>query len=683
MSALSNILPFLRPEKEAVRFQEVKEKELIAIAAKRTKCNQNQNDLSKNLFGIALSGGGIRSATLNLGVLEVLNQAGILSKADYLSTVSGGGYIGSYLQAKLRTAQPGVEKPEEAYKDLFSKEDKKRLKEFGYYLAPNKPPSPALHRLRMWGAFVFSLAMSWICIILFFLAAVFFFKAVFGPVFECSSVVRILWIATGAVLAWHFFVHPFRHWKLWPSGFLTWVEGVLLFLLAAYLVNFAFEDLAVLPCLCCGLGCPSCLTGFWLALADLGIVLTGLFIAGFFANPNLLSMHRFYRDRLADAFMGTGGAKEPSRMLHKLNLDEGPENWGFAPYPLINTCLNLFETGKKPKAKEKTGTEQVSEAEPGFAGSKASDYFLLSPLYCGSKLTGYVSAKSTGYEKMTVSTATAISGAALNPSMGTKSNRLLSFFMALLNLKLGYWAVNPKSRVKTPVVWWPVYLFAELFGRAVTKMWRVNLSDGGHIENLGIYELLRRRCKLIIAIDAGEDSKYDFSDLRNLVVRARNELGIAINFKQPPEEIIRPSPSGGFSKSQFAIADLEMLPEVKGGKNTPFGALVYLKSSMLAPETFKEKSEEEKKKERESALFESLKYKTYHPEFPHESTADQFFEPAQWEAYYNLGRFMAGDLINVDVRDGGQLSNAKVEFGSKTIDELHNLFSNRNPLQTP
>jgi hypothetical protein len=46
--------------------------------------------VNKSLFGIALSGGGIRSATLNFGFLQVLNDCGILKKADYLSTVPRG-----------------------------------------------------------------------------------------------------------------------------------------------------------------------------------------------------------------------------------------------------------------------------------------------------------------------------------------------------------------------------------------------------------------------------------------------------------------------------------------------------------------------------------------------------------------------------------------------------------------
>src|SRR5258707_1168823 len=49
--------------------------------------------------GLALSGGGIRSATFNLGVLQALARAKVLRNFDFLSTVSGGGYVGGFFGA--------------------------------------------------------------------------------------------------------------------------------------------------------------------------------------------------------------------------------------------------------------------------------------------------------------------------------------------------------------------------------------------------------------------------------------------------------------------------------------------------------------------------------------------------------------------------------------------------------
>jgi len=244
----------------------------------------------------------------------------------------------------------------------------------------------------------------------------------------------------------------------------------------------------------------------------------------------------------------------------------------------------------------------------------------------------------------------------------------------------------------------------------------LNISDGGHIENLGIYELLRRNCRLIIAVDAGADPQFIFDELENLTIRARNELGLEIRFhrKDILEEKIRPKPSVGYSEDRFAVADicrvweeiklknefgeplcdkngndLEVLINYKGyekvvskdfvlrsilkklkkqitPKVAPFvlmqamdilenevkeklendlkvGTFVYVKSSITAPlgKPFINKEEDPVK-------YYTYKYKIYHPEFPHESTADQFFDPIQWTAYYELGRYICADVLGVD-----------------------------------
>jgi hypothetical protein len=609
------------------RFEEVFAEELKAISAKRRKCNAADgfDDIS-NLFGVALSGGGIRSATVNLGVLNVINRCGILQLADYISTVSGGGYIGSYVHAKLR--ETGSNK--ESYKELFKEEDLVHIKGFGYYLAPGKGVKEYVNKLRLAGVFVFSLLMNWIWF--FSLCAVIFFFA--QGVIGCQKPLpwgpfgQLVCEASLATLAAHFFFHGLRHIRLWPSNILYYLEGILFFLALAYGISLATRWYPV---------CDP-----WRNFLAATIVL--IFI-GFFANPNMLTMHRFYRDRLADAYLKNIVKGGKRLKLAKLNPGSKAEDWGAAPYPLINTCLNLL--GREDKA---------------FAGTKTSDYFLLSPLYCGAELTGYIETTSPGYKRMSVPTAMAISGAAVNPNMGTRTNRVLAFFMTLLNLRLGYWAANPKARYGSVVSWWPYYHIIELLSKTNTKKWRVNISDGGHIENLGIYELLRRRCKLIIAIDASADPKYSFSDLSNLVVRARNELGIAVNFRKSlePESLIKPLPSIGYSGSHFAIADLELLPRKDGNPEKYKGLLVYLKSSVKAPETLT------------TTTNESYLYKTYHPTFPHESTADQFFDEAQWKSHYSLGKFMAGDLLGVWVKDETTISQEKC--GVRTIDELCDKF---------
>jgi len=142
--------------------------------------------------------------------------------------------------------------------------------------------------------------------------------------------------------------------------------------------------------------------------------------------------------------------------------------------------------------------------------------------------------------------------------MGTYSNKLLSVLMTTFNVRLGFWISNPLKRNESERVWWPWYFFKELFSKIGTANRKLNISDGGHIENLGVYELLRRRCRLILSVDAGADPLYGFADLEILTVRARNELGLSIEFRKGhiPEDVIRPKPSYGYSLERFAIADV-------------------------------------------------------------------------------------------------------------------------------
>ena len=84
----------------------------------------------ENWFGIALSGGGIRSATINLGFLKTLNRFGILKKADYLSSVSGGGYTHSYVQATVKETG--------SLDALFTEEHVDTMRQHGEYLTPGQ-----------------------------------------------------------------------------------------------------------------------------------------------------------------------------------------------------------------------------------------------------------------------------------------------------------------------------------------------------------------------------------------------------------------------------------------------------------------------------------------------------------------------------------------------------------------
>ena len=117
-----------------------------------------------------------------------------------------------------------------------------------------------------------------------------------------------------------------------------------------------------------------------------------------------------------------------------------------------------------------------------------------------------------------------------NPRYGLRTNRSAAFLFGLLNARVGVWMDNPRrttgKRPWTPH--WPMYLFFDLFSATTERRRLVNVSDGGHIENLGVYELLKRRCSLIVASDASASPHQTFGDLGNLIVAARVRLGVRI-----------------------------------------------------------------------------------------------------------------------------------------------------------
>jgi hypothetical protein len=203
---------------------------------------------------------------------------------------------------------------------------------------------------------------------------------------------------------------------------------------------------------------------------------------------------------------------------------------------------------------------------------------------------------------------------------------LTTFLLAMLNVRLGYWLPRPDSvagmlRWRVPVG--PVYFLAELFGlpRRFQRCY-VNVSDGGHIENLGIFELLRRRCGYIIAIDAEADPDMTFNGLAIVQRLAKTDLDIDIHFDI---EDLRKD-ADGLSRRHFALCRIDYGPRRGGGRD--YGQLLYVKSSLVGSE------------------IEYLKeYRARRPRFPHESTGDQFFNEAQFEAYRRLGYKMGRELV--------------------------------------
>ncbi len=542
-------------KKKLLRYDQViaKEDEHLKERRKKLRGEKEMNELEDTRFGIAMSGGGIRSATINLGLLRTLNKFNILEKADYLSTVSGGGYTGSYIQATLKNEQAKNE-DSSGYDNLFQDKHIDYMRSRGMYMVPGTRLEKLANTLVLIVGYVMSTAMSWMgpAIVIFLGVSVF---ATLGEITDTDLVTpiqnflkeEIVWgldlmkigfVFFIGVYAVHFIFNLYHEFGLGISRFFNRLEsglamlGILAFsfLLISKIISIdlvLFENLD-----------PMFKLILYLIFAILIITL------GFFTNPNSTSFHRFYRNQLADAYLNFTGDYKNVQMRNLFNGLSDKKKDYISPYPLINTCLNL---------------QAMGGGDANFKGAKASDYFLLSPLYFGSKLTKYISTNDFwDYRRMTLPAATTISAAAVNPGMGMYSNKILSVLMTIFNARLGFWISNPLRSNAREWVWWPTYFFRELFSQIGTANKKLNISDGGHIENLAVYELLRRRCRLIIAVDAGADATYSFTDLENLTVRARNELGLEIEFRegQVPEDTIRPKPSHGYSRNRFAVADI-------------------------------------------------------------------------------------------------------------------------------
>jgi len=353
------------------------------------------------------------------------------------------------------------------------------------------------------------------------------------------------------------------------------------------------------------------------------ILLTGLFV-----NLNYFSLGRMYRDRLAETFLPNRDAVQTNQWQPATESDgtkltdvNGDAQQG--PYHLINTNVILTDA----KASK-------------FRG-RGGDNFILSPIACGSNATrGWLSTDEFDHGNMTLATAMAISGAAANPHTGPSGGGLtrskaVSFLMFLLGVRLGYYVANPHrevsdarrgiARVFKPNYYYPG-IYQGLLGSGFdTSAGYLELSDGGHFENLGLYELIRRQVDLIIVSDGGADPAFSFQDLANAVEKVRVDFGVIIKFDDGDYDLthLMPGSAGdGLFVERYALAarGFAIGQIYYDGENGQVGTLLYVKTTMT--------------KDLPADIY---GYKDAHQSFPDQSTADQFFDEIQFEAYRELG----------------------------------------------
>jgi hypothetical protein len=396
-------------------------------------------------------------------------------------------------------------------------------------------------------------------------------------------------------------------------------------------------------------------------LAAFLFCLVGSLVLAMRVDLNEFSMHYLYRNRLVRCYLGasnrervpnpfTGFDSGDDLHLAGLVADQGYDG----PYPIMGCTLNLVH-GEDLAWQERKGTSFIMT--PKYCGYDVWYEKLLRPGQRekrGQASDGYRLTKDYAYPDggVYIGTAMAISGAAVSPNMGYHSSPALAFLMTVFNVRLGQWMGNPRDqkcwRKPAPRIGLG-YLLTELFGLTGDHSRYVYLSDGGHFENLGIYELVKRRCRLILAVDAAEDKDLSFDDLASAVRKCRSDMGIDIEIKTDKLHKVGKT---GFSPWHCAIGlikycnsdpPIDNLP-AGSDKTVKDGILVYVKPSLTNDEPA-----------------DVLNYKRMHPVFPHEPTVDEWFSESQFESYRALGQhvirtlFCGGglskDLSTIDIDD--------------------------------
>ncbi|HRD75733.1 MAG TPA: hypothetical protein PK264_07335, partial [Hyphomicrobiaceae bacterium] len=373
---------------------------------------------------------------------------------------------------------------------------------------------------------------------------------------------------------------------------------------------------------------------------------------------NRFSLHSFYRNRLQRAFLGPSQRYEvmqelpagtrrapdedlftdfnvkadirvaelhPAIAVGQMSLSAHRPAWPL--FPIINMALNTVSSSRY--------LWQERRAAP----------FTASPLHAGTsivrnyglknELGAYRSSCSYGGPGgLSLASAMAISGAAASPNMGYHSSPGITLLLALFNVRLGWWLGNPLNatthREPGPRSALKPFI-TEALGQ--TNEWAdyVYLSDGGHFENLGLYEMVLRRCRFIIVSDAGADGQRHFADLGNAVRKVYIDHGIRITFRGLPalrdaigaeEERIEPF--------RFAIGRIHYKEAHSGVEGIEDGFILYVKPTL----------------DINSLPVSVQSYALANPSFPHESTADQWFGESQFEAYRALGAHIMGAILD-------------------------------------
>ena len=403
---------------------------------------------------------------------------------------------------------------------------------------------------------------------------------------------------------------------------------------------------------------------YWFLEAFALLLAVSLFLS-WRVDINRFSMNLLYRNRIIRCYLGASNADRqpqpftgfdstddvllasfvkpppPERGTHsgseaEMNKTKMAQPYN-GPYPILNATLDISHGGRL------AWQERKAEA------------FMFTPHYCGyefpemrpeiNRMTkdfggAYQDTAAWAYAGggISVGTAVSVSGAAVSPNMGYHTYAPLAFLMTVFNVRLGMWLANPRysndkyrQRPDGGPGFSLLYLINELLGSATDTSKYAYLSDGAHFENLALYELVRRQCDFIIAGDAGEDPEFGFGDLVNAIRKCRTDLGAEIQLTLGP---LRLTGQDGSSGAHAIFGTVKYADRERPGQ------LLYIKTSLTKddPEDI-------------------WAYKHVHEAFPHQSTADQWFDESQFESYRMLGRRSIESIVQKmyepAVRDGG------------------------------
>jgi hypothetical protein len=367
-------------------------------------------------------------------------------------------------------------------------------------------------------------------------------------------------------------------------------------------------------------------------------------IAWFYVDLTQWSLHPYYRRRLSSAFFvrRTTEAEQESGKEGVIELPfeqplhlSGLDTKGHFPSLVVCAAANLSDEGVTPPGRNAASftfsRSEVGGMAVGMMETKEFEDFLKGDGTRGAR---------TAARDVTLPAAVAMSGAAVSPSMGKHSIRALTFLLGLTNVRLGVWVANPRwvqklgadrrnvaGHLRPP----PWYLFHELLGRNKANHKYLYISDGGHFENLGVVELLRRGCMTVFCFDASGDSVDTFNTLGEAVALARTEVQVDIEIE--PERM-KPDAKSGWSADDHVVGTLRYLGLPKDGSpRDDDGLLIFAKAAVT-----------------EDAPWDVRAFRQADKRFPNHSTFDQLFDDRKFESYRALGNHTARRAIRTWMR---------------------------------